>query len=101
MTVSEKVFENKGKQKLDGLIYCSLVNSFIYPNNNWSAAYAINIISQFASEQSKAHFIVAMRILRYTCFKKLWYSPLKTVKYMDNEQDNFIVDRKSTSCQML
>ncbi|XP_028196700.1 uncharacterized protein LOC114381653 [Glycine soja] len=66
MAMNEKLSKDDGQNKVDEIIYRSLVGSLIYLTNlRPDIIHAVSIVSRFMSNPSKAHFVAAKRILRY------------------------------------
>ena len=66
MATNEKLSKYDGKDKVDALLYRSMVGSLIYlTNTRPDIVHAVSIVSRFMSEPSKAHLAAVKRILRY------------------------------------
>lgn len=108
MALNQKLSRKDGKEKVDKIIYQSLVNSLIYlTNTRPNIVHRVNIIFKFMSEPSKPHFIAAKRILRYVKGTKSFgilykfESDNNLIGYTNGDWANNVNDRKSTSGYML
>ena len=66
MAMNEKLSKDDRQNKVDAIVYRSLVGLLIYlTNSRPDIVHAVSIVSRFMSNPSKAHFVAAKRILRY------------------------------------
>ncbi|KAL4204041.1 hypothetical protein AMTRI_Chr01g130220 [Amborella trichopoda] len=108
MAMIEKLSKYDGTEKVDALIYRSLVGSLIYlTNTRPDIVHAVSICSKFMNEPCKLHFVASKRILRYIQgtkkhnIKYIFENNTNLVGFSNSDWVGIIDDRKSTSGYIL
>ncbi|KAJ0653431.1 putative RNA-directed DNA polymerase [Helianthus annuus] len=107
MNANEKLFLDDKADKVDEVMFRSLVGGLIYlTHTRPDLAYSVSLISRFMQSPSKLHLGAAKRILRYvasTIGFGIWYErgvPVQLLGYTDSDWASSIDDRKSVSASV-
>nr|CAD1832705.1 unnamed protein product [Ananas comosus var. bracteatus] len=104
MNPNEKLTKDDGTEKVDALIFRSIVGGLMYlTHSRPDIMFSVSLISRFMHDPTKHHLGAAKRILRYirdTINFGIWYHPVtnfKLVGFSDSDWAGSQDDRKSTS----
>ncbi|KAM0017627.1 putative RNA-directed DNA polymerase [Helianthus debilis subsp. tardiflorus] len=107
MNANEKLCRDDQAEKVDEVMFRSLVGGLIYlTHTRPDLVFSVSLLSRFMQRPSKLHFGAAKRIVRYVAGTSdfgIWYargSPVQLVGYTDSDWASSIDDRKSVSANV-
>ena len=104
MASNLKLLSNVSSESIDATMYRQMIGSLMYlMNTRPDICFAVNTLSQFLTDPSYVHLIIAKHIMRYlrgTIDYGLNYEASQNIKlegYVDSDWVGTAIDRKSTS----